>query len=104
MDLLNCALIKNNEIVNVIVVSSEATPAELTALAVANGADTAELATDDKMVLGAKKVSGDWVMPKPWPSYILDENGYWTAPVPLPTIGGPYFWNESDLRWEPVDK
>ena len=41
-------------------------------------------------------------IPKPFPSWKWVENGlggYWDAPVPTPTDGKPYYWNEEILNW-----
>lgn len=44
-----------------------------------------------------------FIPPKPYPSWILDENTcLWNAPVEAPSEGGPYAWNEDTLSWDPV--
>ena len=41
-----------------------------------------------------------FIPPKPYPSWILDEDtGLWNAPVPMPTEGGPYQWDEATQSW-----
>ena len=41
-----------------------------------------------------------WIIPKPFPSWILDESiGFWAAPVPYPTDGKGYYWDEATLNW-----
>lgn len=41
-----------------------------------------------------------FIPPKPYPSWILDEDtGLWDAPVPMPTEGGPYQWDEATQSW-----
>jgi len=40
--------------------------------------------------------------PKPFPSWILDEDAKWQAPTPYPTDDKMYSWNESKLKWEEV--
>lgn len=41
-----------------------------------------------------------FIPPKPYPSWVLDEQtGLWDAPVPMPTEGGPYQWDESTQSW-----
>lgn len=41
-----------------------------------------------------------FIPPKPYPSWILDEQtGLWNPPVPMPTEGGPYQWDESTQSW-----
>jgi hypothetical protein len=39
----------------------------------------------------------------PYASWTLDSNYDWQPPVPRPTDGGTYVWNESDLSWTLVD-
>jgi hypothetical protein len=41
-----------------------------------------------------------FISPKPFASWILDENHDWQAPVPYPTDGFTYSWNESEIAWE----
>jgi hypothetical protein len=35
----------------------------------------------------------------PYPSWSLDENYDWKAPVPYPTDGQEYSWDEENLQW-----
>jgi hypothetical protein len=43
----------------------------------------------------------DWfVAPQPYPSWSLDENAQWQAPVAYPTDGLMYQWNEANTDWE----
>lgn len=42
-----------------------------------------------------------FIPPKPFASWVLDENTcQWQAPVPMPTDGQLYVWNEATLAWE----
>lgn len=37
---------------------------------------------------------------QPYPSWIISApNWTWKAPVPMPTTGGPYVWDEATLSW-----
>lgn len=45
----------------------------------------------------------DFIFPKPFPSYILDENKEWKAPVPYPVDENTYEWDESSLSWVVLD-
>jgi hypothetical protein len=41
-------------------------------------------------------------IPKPYPSWVWVENdlgGYWDSPVPTPTDGKSYFWDENIKNW-----
>jgi hypothetical protein len=44
-----------------------------------------------------------FIAPKPFESWELDEDTCrWVAPIPYPTDGVIYSWNEADLDWEAV--
>ncbi len=41
-----------------------------------------------------------FIAPQPYPSWILDEaTCRWGAPVPMPSEGGPWTWDEETLSW-----
>lgn len=41
-----------------------------------------------------------FISPKPFPSWVLDdESCLWSAPVPMPTDGKPYNWDEAQQQW-----
>ena len=41
-----------------------------------------------------------FIPPKPYPSWILDEvTCLWSAPIPMPTDGQMYLWDENTLNW-----
>ena len=41
-----------------------------------------------------------FIAPKPYPSWVLDEaTCWWVAPVPKPSAGGPWRWDEATLSW-----
>lgn len=45
-----------------------------------------------------------FIPPKPFPSWVLDEDIYqWVPPIPYPETGGLYYWNEEILDWTPVE-
>jgi hypothetical protein len=45
-----------------------------------------------------------FISPKPFDSWLLDEQTCrWEAPVPYPTDGITYTWNELELDWELAD-
>jgi len=43
-----------------------------------------------------------FVAPQPYPSWVLDANAQWQAPVPYPTDGKMYAWDEDTLSWVEV--
>ena len=41
-----------------------------------------------------------FIAPKPYASFVLNEDTcLWEAPVPYPTDGERYLWNEEELEW-----
>ena len=40
-----------------------------------------------------------FVSPKPYPSWLLDENHDWVSPVPMPTEDGMWMWDEENQEW-----
>jgi hypothetical protein len=43
-----------------------------------------------------------FIAPQPFPSWSLDDNHDWQAPVPRPEDDVMYAWNEEQLDWEPI--
>lgn len=43
-----------------------------------------------------------FIWPQPFLSWTLDANHDWQAPVPMPTEGGPWAWDEASLSWVEV--
>ena len=44
-----------------------------------------------------------FIPPKPFPSWVLNEyTCWWEAPVPYPTDGNRYIWDESVVNWIPA--
>jgi hypothetical protein len=42
-----------------------------------------------------------FIPPKPFPSWTLVEDTcLWSAPIAIPTEGGPYKWNETNQSWD----
>lgn len=41
--------------------------------------------------------------PQPYPSWVLNNTTWlWEAPIPMPTDGNQYKWNESIINWEEI--
>ena len=40
-----------------------------------------------------------FITSQPYPSWVLDANAEWQAPVPMPDDGKMYGWNEATLAW-----
>lgn len=46
-----------------------------------------------------------FVPPQPYPSWTLDNaTADWIAPVPMPTDGKRYTWNEDTQSWDAIDE
>jgi hypothetical protein len=46
-----------------------------------------------------------FIPPKPFESWLLDEDTCnWNAPIPMPTDGGSYEWNEEVGDWVAIDE
>jgi hypothetical protein len=46
-----------------------------------------------------------FIPPQPYASWILNEDTcLWSAPIPYPTDGKDYYWNESTLSWQEIDE
>jgi hypothetical protein len=46
-----------------------------------------------------------FIPPKPYASWELNEDTcLWEAPVPYPTDGNKYKWNEDTLQWVPIEE
>jgi len=43
-----------------------------------------------------------FIPPKPFDSWVLNEDCNWYAPVPMPTDGKMYTWDEESLAWKEV--
>lgn len=43
-----------------------------------------------------------FVAPQPYPSWTLNDQAQWQAPVSMPTDGKIYFWDESTTLWVEV--
>ena len=44
-----------------------------------------------------------FVAPKPYPSWTLDADAQWQAPVPMPQNGKMYSWDEAAQAWAEVE-
>ena len=40
-----------------------------------------------------------FVPPQPYPSWTLDANAQWQAPIPMPTDNAMYSWDETTISW-----
>lgn len=50
-------------------------------------------------------IADHFFAPQPYPSWVLNDDAQWEAPVAMPTDapeGSFYTWNEDDLKWDLV--
>lgn len=40
-----------------------------------------------------------FILPKPYPSWVLNETYDWESPVPMPTTDGRWWWSEENQEW-----
>jgi hypothetical protein len=88
----NFAILDGELVSNIIVADSKEIAEELTG-------KTCVEATTVKAQVGGKYVDENFIEPKPFPSWILDENYDWQPPVAYPQDNVTYFWNEDNLEW-----
>jgi hypothetical protein len=114
------ALVENGEVKNVIVVSNSD----------CGGGDFPESEQIGREFIASLGIDGDWyqtsynknfrsnyaliggtfdaerdafIEVKPFPSWILNDSNQWAAPVPYPSDGDVYVWNEEEKTWKWVD-
>jgi hypothetical protein len=44
-----------------------------------------------------------FIVPKPFASWSLDENGIWNPPIEFPGDGNKYVWNEENQNWDLIE-
>lgn len=44
-----------------------------------------------------------FIAPQPFPSWTLNDDCEWQPPIPYPTDGEPYEWNEDSQEWQAVE-
>jgi hypothetical protein len=93
----NFAVIENDQIVNIITCEALVIAQAL----LPNFVVKEESEFTGKAIIGGKVVNEKFVAPKPYNSWILNEASLeWESPIPYPTDGVSYVWNDSDLIWE----
>lgn len=50
----------------------------------------------------SKGEHGAFIAPQPFPSWTLDDECMWQPPIPYPTDGRVYEWNEDAQEWQAV--
>lgn len=93
------AVIKEEEVINVIIADSIDIAESVTGLMCVEytGENPAGIGW------GYNSVLGKFIAPKPYPSWILNETTcVWEAPTPLPDNENVYVWNEETVSWDLV--
>lgn len=88
----NFAVLNEENVINTIVADSKAVAEEIT------GKVCIEYTTENAEV-GGTYTNNKFIPRKPYPSWVLDENDKWQAPLQYPKEGGPYSWDESITNW-----
>lgn len=48
-------------------------------------------------------VADVFIVPQPFPSWVLNENHDWVSPIPYPEDGENYVWNEETVSWDRIE-
>lgn len=86
------AVIENETVFNIIEAESIEVAESIT------GHTCVEFTTEPAEPMG-KYVDGKFIPVQPYPSWILDSEGYWQPPVPRPTELGLWQWDEETISW-----
>jgi hypothetical protein len=92
----NFAMIDGENILNTIVAESKEIAEEVT------GKTCIEFTTEPAEP-GGTYVNGQFIKRKPFPSWVLDSNSQWEAPVSRPANDKFYVWDEPTLSWIEVE-
>lgn len=90
-------VINNDHIINVIVAESQEIAESVVGFPVL-------LLDGTEIGINWSKIDGDWMPPKPYPSWV--KNGQsWEAPVPMPekVLGFYYSWSEEEQTWLSIE-
>ena len=55
--------------------------------------------TNEVVAIGDTYKNGVFLHPQPYPSWVLNEENNWIAPVHYPSGDGIYHWDESVVNW-----
>jgi hypothetical protein len=94
---MNYAVIENNKVVNIIVAES------LDIAEAVTGKQCVVCEDDDTPDIGCDYDGFKFIKKQPHPSWILNSEKEWEAPIPMPTDGQPYYWVEENLNWQVIE-
>jgi len=93
----NFAVLDEENVLNTIVADSKAIAEEVT------GKTCVEFSETDRAEAGGTYVGGVFIPRKPYPSWVLNANNSWEAPVAYPAFDEEnpkyYTWDESTTSW-----
>lgn len=98
----NYAFIKNNVVVNIAVFEN---PSEqlLNEFKTAYQLDDVVLVNSNKAEIGGIWNGTKFLLKKPFSSWVLNDQDEWVSPIPYPTDGELYSWNDSMIRWDLIN-
>lgn len=88
----NFAVLDGIKVVNVIVADALSIAEEVTN-------KTCIEYTNEAVAIGDTYENGVFLHPQPYPSWVLNEENNWVAPVNYPSEDGIYHWDESVVNW-----
>lgn len=86
------AVLNGQDVLNVILAESQTIAEEVTG-------KTCVESTDKPAEPGGTYIDGVFFKKKPYPSWVLDSNGQWKAPVDAPVDDNLYIWDEDTVSW-----
>lgn len=93
----NFAVLDGENVLNTILADSKAIAEEVT------GKTCVEFSATDRAEAGGTYVGGVFIPRKPYPSWVLNADNAWEAPVAYPEFDPEnpktYIWDESTLSW-----
>ena len=90
----NFAVMNNNNVINTIVADSKEIAEQVT------GQTCIEYTTQDRAEPGGTFDGVLFIHRQPFPSWILNEDKYWVAPIAKPDAGEDWEWDEEALEWK----
>ena len=93
---MNYAVMSGNNVTNVIVADSKEIAEQVT------GFTCIEYTDENPAMIGGTHDGDTFIDAKPYPSWVLNSNKKWEAPVARPETGN-YSWNEETLSWVEFD-
>ena len=89
----NFAVIDGTNVLNVIVADSKAIAEEVT------NKTCVEILEEDEAEPNGFYINKKFIKAKPFPSWVLNKENVWEAPVPMPTDIKVYAWDENTVSW-----